>query len=154
MKFDEKILRFNIFEAMKYPSSFNSIYVISVINTIVQNVFKIDGRDKLEVILNKHLELDTTHDMELSDDLKLMVGVLSFLATTTIRYELAPIFMPKSHQKLLPSLVQVPIVELKSLSDHLKYAYLDNKETLPVIISAKLSPTQEDKLIRLLREYK
>lgn len=38
-------------------------------------------------------------------------------------------------------------MELKPLPDHLKYAYLDDKDTLPIIISAKLSPSQEEMLI-------
>ena len=75
-----------------------------------------------------------------------MVRVLQSLATT-IRYGLASIFMPEPHQILLPSIVQALAVELTSLPDHLKHAYLGDNETLPVIISAKLSPTQEDKLI-------
>ena len=36
----------------------------------------------------------------------------------------------------------------------MKYVYLGKKETLQVIISAGLSETQEDKLIRVLREHK
>nr|XP_027124566.1 uncharacterized protein LOC113741264 [Coffea arabica] len=47
-----------------------------------------------------------------------------------------------------------PEVELKPLPEHLKYAFLGEKETLPVIISSKLSPTEEDKLLRVLREHK
>ncbi|XP_027124316.2 uncharacterized protein [Coffea arabica] len=47
-----------------------------------------------------------------------------------------------------------PEVELKPLPEHLKYAYLGEKWTLPVIISSKLSPREEDKLLRVLREHK
>ena len=65
-----------------------------------------------------------------------------------------PTCIPKSHQKLLPSVVQMPVMELKSLPNHLKYAYLGDMETLPVIISAKLSPRQEDKLIQVLKDHK
>ena len=47
--------------------------------------------------------------------------------------------LPLSHTKLLPSILQAPQLELKKLPDHLKYAYLGEKETLPVIISSKLN---------------
>ncbi|XP_071940137.1 uncharacterized protein [Coffea arabica] len=47
-----------------------------------------------------------------------------------------------------------PMLELKPLPKHLKYAYLGEGETLPVIISASLSKIQEDKLIRVLRDHK
>ncbi|XP_071917150.1 uncharacterized protein [Coffea arabica] len=47
-----------------------------------------------------------------------------------------------------------PELEFKSLPKHLKYAFLRDKETLSVIISAHLSPSQENNLICLLRDYK
>ncbi|KAI5326989.1 hypothetical protein L3X38_026385 [Prunus dulcis] len=42
---------------------------------------------------------------------------------------------------------------VKPLPKHLKYAYLGAAETLPVIIAADLTPTEEDKLLRVLRKY-
>ena len=39
-----------------------------------------------------------------------------------------------------------PSLELKALSEHLKYAYLGRKETLPVIIASHLTEQQEDNL--------
>ena len=62
--------------------------------------------------------------------------------------------IPISTNKLLPSIVQAPTLELKPLPDHLKYAYLGDNETLPVIVSASLSPSQEEKLVRVLQEHK
>ncbi|XP_052181891.1 uncharacterized protein LOC127794684 [Diospyros lotus] len=49
---------------------------------------------------------------------------------------------------------KAPKLELKLLPDHLKYVFLGEGETLPVIISTKLSTLEEEKLIRVLREYK
>ncbi|XP_027184187.1 uncharacterized protein LOC113782494 [Coffea eugenioides] len=72
----------------------------------------------------------------------------------TKRYELAPVFIPESHQRALLSMVQAPVLELKPLPKHLKYAYLGNNEALSVIILFALSETQEEKLIRVLREHK
>ena len=71
MEFDRKIVHFNIFEIMKYPStsSSNSIFVMSVIDPVVQEYFEIDSRDELEVVLTKHLELSTTHGRELDGKL-------------------------------------------------------------------------------------
>ncbi|BBG92848.1 transposable element gene [Prunus dulcis] len=56
-------------------------------------------------------------------------------------------------QPLKPSRQQPPKLELKPLPKHLKYAYLGAAETLPVIIAADLTPTEEDKLLRVLRKY-
>nr|XP_027086696.1 uncharacterized protein LOC113708441 [Coffea arabica] len=47
-----------------------------------------------------------------------------------------------------------PELELKPFPKHLKYAFLGDRKTLPMIISAHLSPSQEDKLVRILREHK
>ncbi|KAM1849316.1 hypothetical protein ACFX13_013607 [Malus domestica] len=57
-------------------------------------------------------------------------------------------------KKLLqPSKVQPPKLELKVLPEHLKYAYLGADSSLPVIIAADLSSTEEDKLLRILRSH-
>ncbi|RDX91889.1 hypothetical protein CR513_26055, partial [Mucuna pruriens] len=47
-----------------------------------------------------------------------------------------------------------PPMELKSLPSHLKYAYLDTKQYLPVIIANNLHQEQEDKLLQVLRQHK
>ena len=44
--------------------------------------------------------------------------------------------------------------ELKQLPDTLKYAYLDEKEIYPVIISASLSEHEEKKLLQTLRKHR
>ncbi|KAK1627074.1 hypothetical protein QYE76_001389 [Lolium multiflorum] len=40
------------------------------------------------------------------------------------------------------------VFDLKPLPDNLKYAYIDDKKTYPVIISAKLSDIEEERLLR------
>ena len=45
-------------------------------------------------------------------------------------------------------------MELKPLPEHLKYAYLGEGETLPVIIASNLSMQDEGSLLRVLREHK
>ncbi|XP_074299184.1 uncharacterized protein LOC141630232 [Silene latifolia] len=60
--------------------------------------------------------------------------------------------LPKD--KPVPSIVKPHIVELKPLLSHLKYAFLGNEETLPVIISSKLTKEQEEALIRVLKQHK
>ncbi|XP_061340117.1 uncharacterized protein LOC133286682 [Gastrolobium bilobum] len=47
-----------------------------------------------------------------------------------------------------------PKLELKVLPDHLKYAYLEENEQLPVIIAKNFLPDQEEKLLSLLKENK
>ena len=47
-----------------------------------------------------------------------------------------------------------PVFELKPLPDTLKYAYLDEKEIYPVIISANLSEHEEKKLLKTLKMHR
>ncbi|CAN6579371.1 unnamed protein product [Malus baccata var. baccata] len=47
-----------------------------------------------------------------------------------------------------------PTLELKPLPSHLKYVFLGEDETLPVIISSSLTALEESKLVRMLKEYK
>ncbi|XP_074304957.1 uncharacterized protein LOC141639813 [Silene latifolia] len=60
--------------------------------------------------------------------------------------------LPK--ERLVPSIVKAPIVELKPLPSHLKYVFLREEEIVPVIISSKLRCRQEDSLIQVLRKHK
>jgi len=47
-----------------------------------------------------------------------------------------------------------PSLELKALSEHLKYAYLGGRETLPVIIASHLTEQQEDSLMSILKRHR
>ena len=105
------------------------------------------GEDALAVALAKHLELGAVSDIEINDELYHTVETLHSLPPISPRYELVSLFVLETQTKLLPSVVQAPELEFKPLSKHLKYAFLEDKETLPVIISAHLSP-------HLLRDHK
>ena len=45
-------------------------------------------------------------------------------------------------------------MEQKPLPSHLKYAYLGEASTLPVIISSSLIELEEEKLLRVLRDHR
>ncbi|RDX94083.1 Retrovirus-related Pol polyprotein, partial [Mucuna pruriens] len=47
-----------------------------------------------------------------------------------------------------------PPMELKPLPSHLKYAYLDSEQQLPVIVASNLLPEQEEELLKVLRQHK
>ncbi|KAL0438824.1 UNVERIFIED_CONTAM: hypothetical protein Slati_2365400 [Sesamum latifolium] len=87
-------------------------------------------------------------------DIGISESVFKLGALSSLPLNLAFIELPQSHTKLLPSILQAPVLELKELSNHLKYAFLGKKNTLPVIISSKLTPLEEEKLVRVLREFR
>ena len=53
-----------------------------------------------------------------------------------------------------PSVEEPPVLELKPLPSHLRYAYLGDSDTLPVIISSRLSGVQEIQLLEVLKKFK
>ncbi|KAE8725369.1 hypothetical protein F3Y22_tig00008957pilonHSYRG00158 [Hibiscus syriacus] len=66
-------------------------------------------------------------------------------------------FEPLHFEEFVPpksSLQHAPTLELKNLPQHLKYTYLGNDETLPVIISSALTPNQETSLLSVLSQHK
>ncbi|XP_044500229.1 uncharacterized protein LOC123221442 [Mangifera indica] len=67
---------------------------------------------------------------------------------------LSYIELPVPNEKLIPSVLQAPELELKPLPNHLKYVYLGDGETLPVIISSKLIKQKEEKLVQILKKHK
>ena len=58
-----------------------------------------------------------------------------------------------SPSRLIPSIEKPPLLEEKKLPTHLKYAYLGDAATLPVIISSSLSNMEEEKLLKVLKEH-
>ena len=54
----------------------------------------------------------------------------------------------------LPYIESSPSLELKLLPSHLKYAYLGQNNTLPIIISSTLDAGQEQSLVYLLGKYR
>jgi len=59
-----------------------------------------------------------------------------------------------SHKKILPSISQAPELELKPLPDNLKYVFIGDNNTLPIIIAKGLTSAQEEKLVKLLCDHK
>ena len=77
MKFDDEIVKFNIYDTMKYPDDDNPVYSIDVIDYLAQKVFELDGKDGLEVAISKHLEKENKELACLSTDLQKTVAALN-----------------------------------------------------------------------------
>ncbi|XP_023741054.1 uncharacterized protein LOC111889145 [Lactuca sativa] len=127
MEFDSETISCNIYDAMRYPSDVSSLCFIDVVEPLNQELFKLCDDDMLEMILE---------------------------IKKTTQFSLKQIELPQTHTRLPPSLVQPPELELKVLPEHLKYAYLGDNETLPVIISTHLTKCEEEQLLKVLRQHK
>ena len=62
--------------------------------------------------------------------------------------------LDENTQTSVPFVEQPPKMEKKPLPSHLRYAYLGNASTLPVIILASLTVIKEYKLLKVLRDHK
>ncbi|CAN6707288.1 unnamed protein product [Malus baccata var. baccata] len=167
MEFDGEVIDFNISDAMRYPHDGHSCFSIDVIDSWAQEFLDDLSEDALKKTLtqsiglkNEGLALRHAHDnnkehlaMPIQEELGEMVAALE---SNPRHIGKSPnlISIPNSTNKLLPSVIQPPSLELKPLPSHLKYVFLREQETLPVIISSSLIAQEEDKLLRVLREYK
>ena len=82
-------------------------------------------------------------NMELDEELKEMVAALETIPRISSRYATSSyISLPLNVEKLLPSIMHAPTLDFKPLLDHLKYLFLGENKTLPVIIANNLSSLQ------------
>ncbi|XP_022873962.1 uncharacterized protein LOC111392801 [Olea europaea var. sylvestris] len=158
MEFDGEIIRFNIFEAMRYPSDDHACFSIDIIDSLVHKVFELSNKYALNTTLIKSIDVSNliglSKNLQVFKDFIETVASLESLPSIPPRYDLSCITLPISKEKLLLSVMQAPTLKLKPLPDHLKYVYLGEEETLPVIIAKNLTTLQEDRLIRVLKEHK
>ncbi|CAL2238234.1 unnamed protein product [Prunus armeniaca] len=142
-------VQFKVFESLSHPSSSLDCCSIDVLDSLVFSKFLLaQSNDPLQYVLSQSQDdFDEEVLME-------MVAALEALKPypSTFSPHIEPLGPSATH--LIPSVVKPPKLELKPLPSHLKYAYLAEFETLPVIIASDLTPLEEEKLIRVLKEFK
>ncbi|WVY95318.1 hypothetical protein V8G54_034406 [Vigna mungo] len=139
---DEKV-HFNVLEAMKHPMEEHSLFCIDLLSEIVNN-FSVSVLDvfstfspSMDFSFSKMscLILDDEENCK-TGDIEDVVSIDDTSVASECDVEVAEITLGS---KILPSVVQPPVLELKPLPSHLKYAYLERDGKLPVIISALLT---------------
>ncbi|CAN6576835.1 unnamed protein product [Malus baccata var. baccata] len=167
MEFDGEVVNFNLSDSIKYPSEDHSCFSIDIIDSLAQGYFDDLNDDALEKVITRGMELKTkgadssvTHDIHglghavhPSEELIEVVAALESSPKLDGKYTNRE-SIPISTNKLLPSIIQASILELKPLPSHLKYIFLGENETLPAIISSSLTAQEEEKLLRVLKEFK
>ncbi|KAI5323720.1 hypothetical protein L3X38_032792 [Prunus dulcis] len=140
---------FNLFEAAKRPAEQQDCMRIDMVDSMVQDGFYANSKTyQLLHVLQGELETDFEDEGVLE-----YIHALNNLPTVLPKFRNVYESLGEPKQPLKPSRQQPPKLELKPLPKHLKYAYLGAAEMLPVIIAADLTPTEEDKLLRVLRKY-
>ncbi|XP_010256221.1 PREDICTED: uncharacterized protein LOC104596664 [Nelumbo nucifera] len=150
---DEEVI-FNVFKAMKHSNDEKEVLMIDCIDDLVDrkfHAFRLD--DPIENCITNSFDVN---EQILDERHKEVVGYLGEKQRgfVTKREKFVPLDISFSYSKAKPSIEKPSTLELKPLSSHLKYVYLGNPSTLPVIISSYLTGLEEENLIRVLREHK
>jgi hypothetical protein len=153
---DEKI-EFNFYDAMKYL--YNNVYSIicyDQVDKCVQQVFDFDYEDELSMTLIYDYDFTEIEEMErhICVPQNMQESALAWQALQTVPHGNVFVDLVLSHKKLLPSILQAPELELKPLPDNLKYVFIGDNYTLPVIIVKGLISAQEEILVKLLSDHK
>ena len=130
---DEKV-SFNIFDAMKFPSKKPSCMSIEVIDSLVLEMLEEQENSLLEQRIHFSKEAECSSVSE-TNELK------SVEIENSPSNEQSQTFEKTSH-------------DLKQLPSHLKYLFLGENKTFPVIISSSLTTLQEEKLFEILKSHK
>ncbi|KAM2325828.1 hypothetical protein ACFX1X_025128 [Malus domestica] len=152
MEFDGEIINFNISEAMKFPKDDHSCFSIDILDELAQDYLDMLEDDPLETTIAQGLGTEPNMAVPKDEHAELVAALESLPKHHGKLSHPIPILV--STNTLLPSVIQAPVLELKPLPDHLKYAFLGEEETLPIIVSSSLTALEEEKLIRVLKEHK
>ncbi|RVW64031.1 hypothetical protein CK203_049368 [Vitis vinifera] len=144
LTFGNMTLELNIFHLCKrhlHPEEEEGFEEVCLINTLVE-----EHCDKnLEESLNESLEVLEDGFPEPSD-------VLAIMSPWRRREEILPLFNQEDSQGVVVD--DPPKLILKPLPVDLKYAYLEDDEKCPVVVSSTLTSDQEDSLLGVLRKCK
>ncbi|KAM0992855.1 hypothetical protein ACFX2A_008716 [Malus domestica] len=156
MEIDGESVKFRIFNAMRYPCDFESCLSIDVFDHFVQDCFNEGvGQDNLEkALVHSITHGNLNYSKHIEKELIQTVAVIESLSPICGKSSSYFISLPTSNETTLPSVIQAPKLKLKTIPEHLKYAFLGEDETLPVIISSQLTAEEREKLIRVLKDHK
>ena len=136
-------VRFSVLNAVRHPTESDACFMIEVVEAIVPSQSGLT--DPLEASLMQNPKEELSEEVE-----ECVKWMDSFQPNRRKYYE--P--LGENTQTSVPSVERPPQLEQKPLLSHLRYAYLGESSTLPIIISASLKAVKEEKLLRVLRDHK
>ena len=144
LRVQEEEVTFNVFNTIKHPHDNDICFRVDVLEVIVSS--QLDHSEPLETSLT-HDDPSSCEDETVQEYVKWMD---SFGPNRRKYFE----SLGASPSRLTPSIEKPSIVEEKQLPNHLRYAYLGEESTLQVIISSSFSNMEEEKMLKILKEYK
>ena len=144
LRVQEEEVTFSVFNAIKHPHDNDNYFRVDVIEAIMSNQW-----GPLEP-----LETSLTHEDPSSCEDDLVWEYVQWMDSFGLNRRKYFESLGASPSRLIPSVEKPPILEEKQPPAHLKYAYLGEASTLPVIIYSSLSNMEEEKLLKVLKEHK
>ncbi|XP_070057930.1 uncharacterized protein [Nicotiana tomentosiformis] len=150
MRVGDRVEVFNVYKALRLPAHYEELSMISVVESdatsLVPYMSPINPLERALIGDEEDIEDEMMREIE---------QVLDMSCSYVHGFgKFEELDRPVTLTPPKPSIEEAPKLELEPLLAHLRYAYLGNSETLPVIISSSLTNTQEEKLLRVLREHK
>ncbi|KAL5580017.1 hypothetical protein UlMin_012459 [Ulmus minor] len=148
MRVQDEHVTFNVFQSMKFPSDMEECSVISLADSLVA--------EQLERCCEDSLQSTMLDESNLEDEIEeewAWIETKQGVGKQKMQFESLDM---SAREFKLPkfSVDESPALELKPLPSHLRYSYLGNYSTLPVIISAFLIEEQEGQLLEVLKIFK
>ena len=146
LSFGNMTLELNVFNVCKHPAQDHEVHEVDFIEELVHQHFTTSTfSDPVDVcsICSNDSEIESNYfffDSSQVQENKYW----------RLRFEELPPRISKS----IPLNIQPPKLELKPLLTDLKYSFLGENETFPIIISSKLDTLQEGKLLHILKMHK
>ncbi|XP_074270854.1 uncharacterized protein LOC141594760 [Silene latifolia] len=142
----EDRVEFELHKSMEAPSLGDTCCIVDILeNPMEEHDPKASSMDPLETCLVSGYEVD-------DKDIETLAYV--WMLDSAPIHEQAPKFEVLEVGKKEESSTPPPTVELKPLPSSLKYEFLGDNSTFPVIINSALDDTQTSKLISLLKRFK
>ena len=144
LRVQKEEVTFNVFNAIKHPHDNDSCLRVDVLEAIVYS----------QLGPSEPLETSLTHDVSSSCEDETVQEYVKWMDSFGLNRRKYFESLEAILRQLTPSIEQPPIVEEKQLPSHLRYAYLGEESTLPVIISSSFSNMEEEKFLKILKEHK
>ncbi|XP_028196720.1 uncharacterized protein LOC114381687 [Glycine soja] len=145
MSVDDQKVTFNLFDAIKHPNDHKAYFKTEVVEHEVAMVAQaIVSQSPLQKALTNAVEcLTKEEEKELKKCLEKLDRLKGSLSKKVLFEEL---------KKDPPT--EKTKVDLKILSEHLRYVFLEDNEARPVVISNSLTDEEESRLVKVLKKHR
>nr|GEW89974.1 reverse transcriptase domain-containing protein [Tanacetum cinerariifolium] len=156
---NDESITFNLNQTMRYSSTYDdtSINRVDVIDVVCEDFVQ----DVLDCQYNPKSSSPTlVSDDSISESDSSKVPIVKSSSPTLTPFRENPCQLPPMDLKVAEeskekySVEEPPELELKDLSSHLEYAFLEDSNKLPVIIAKNLKVDEREALINVLKSHK